>query len=110
MTASTVKKNYIKGQGQQRGPSIYGSGSAQSSQSHPSYHTPADCVRAICQNPELLLTLAGHLGALHPEELARAVAAATASQQKDGDEVIKHLNIYFSFRQSYFVDTIVYIP
>ncbi|KAL8109434.1 hypothetical protein AgCh_025510 [Apium graveolens] len=86
--ASEVKKNYVKGQGQRRRPSIYGSGSTQSSQSwsHPSSHTPANCVKAIFQNPELLLTLAGHLAALRPEEVARAVAAATSSLQKDGDE------------------------
>lgn len=107
-----MKKNYVKGQGQQQRPSINGLGSAQTSQlwSHASPHTPGYCVRAICQKPELLLTLAGHIGALQPEELAHAVAAATTSQHSDGDELIKHLNLYCSVRQSYFIDNIIYIP
>ncbi|KAK1369885.1 hypothetical protein POM88_005397 [Heracleum sosnowskyi] len=91
--ASIVKKNYVKGQGQKRRPSISGfSCSTQSSQSssQPFVHTPADCVRAICQNRELLLELGGHLGAMDPEDLARAVAAAAASQQQDGDEGSHH--------------------
>ncbi|KAK1390501.1 hypothetical protein POM88_018679 [Heracleum sosnowskyi] len=78
----------IAGQGQKWRPSIGGfSGSTQSlqSSSQPFVHTPADCVRAICQNRELLLELGGHLGAMDPEDLARAVAAAAASQQQDGD-------------------------
>ncbi|KAL6506670.1 hypothetical protein OROHE_022502 [Orobanche hederae] len=82
--ASIVKKNYVKGQGQRRRPSISGSsGSTHSSQSSSqlSVHTLADCARAICQNLELLLELGGHLGAMDPEDLARAVAAAAASQQ-----------------------------
>ncbi|KAK1398668.1 hypothetical protein POM88_008531 [Heracleum sosnowskyi] len=86
--ASVVKKNYVKGQGQRRRPSISGSSCCtQSSQSssQPSAHTPDDCVRAICRNRELLLTLAGHLGAMNPEELARAVAAVAASQQTDNE-------------------------
>ena len=91
--ASTVKKNYVKGQGRRRRPSICGSGSTQSSQfsTQPYAHTPADCVRAICRDRELLLTLGGHLGAMNPEELARAVAAAAAAQEQEqqqhGDEV-----------------------
>ncbi|KAK1398132.1 hypothetical protein POM88_007995 [Heracleum sosnowskyi] len=91
--ASIVKKNYVKGQGQKWRPSINGfSGSTQSSQSssQPSVHTPADCVRAICQNRELLLELGGHLGAMDPEDLVRAVAAAAVSQQQDGDEGSHH--------------------
>ncbi|WOG92805.1 hypothetical protein DCAR_0312081 [Daucus carota subsp. sativus] len=76
--ASIVKKNYVKGQGRRTRPSIYGSGSTQSSQ----FSTyPA----------ELLLTLGGHLGAMDPEELARAVSAAAAAQEQEqqqhGDEV-----------------------
>ena len=89
--ASIVKKNYIKGQGQRRCPSFSGSGSTatQSSQSssHPAVHTPADCVRAICRDRNLLKILGGHLGALDPEELAEAVATAAAGQHGDGDEV-----------------------
>ena len=89
--ASVVKKNYIKGQGQRRRPSFSGSGcsSTQSTQSssHPAVHTPADCVRAICQDRDLLKILGGHLGGLSAEELAEAVAAAAASQHGDGDEV-----------------------
>ncbi|WOH07852.1 hypothetical protein DCAR_0727286 [Daucus carota subsp. sativus] len=57
---SVVKKNYVKGQGQQRRPSIYGSTcSTQSSQSpsHPHVHTPADYVRAIFQDRALLRVL-----------------------------------------------------
>ncbi|KAK1399713.1 hypothetical protein POM88_009576 [Heracleum sosnowskyi] len=91
--ASIVKKNYVKGQGQKRRPSISGfSCSTQSSQSstQPFVHTLADCVRAICQNRELLLELGGHLGAMDPEDLARAVAAAAASHQQDGDEGSHH--------------------
>ncbi|XP_063942448.1 uncharacterized protein LOC108192659 [Daucus carota subsp. sativus] len=85
--ASIVKKNYVKGQGQRRRPSIFGSTcSTQSSQSpsHPPVHTPADCVRAICQDRALLRVLGGHLGLMDPDELAHAVAEAAASQQSDG--------------------------
>ncbi|KAK1403773.1 hypothetical protein POM88_003378 [Heracleum sosnowskyi] len=91
--ASVVRKNYIKGQGQKRRPSFSGSfngsGSTQSSQSstHPPTHTPADCVRAICADPELLRILGGHLGALDPDVLARAVAEATASQRADDNQL-----------------------
>ncbi|XP_074324754.1 uncharacterized protein LOC141661644 [Apium graveolens] len=88
-TASKVKNNYVKGQGQRRRPSICGSSfSTQSSQSssQPAVHTPADCVRAICRDPELLRILGGHLGALDPEELARAVAEVNASNQGDSSE------------------------
>lgn len=93
--ASIMKKNYVKGQGQQRRPSFRGSfsgsGSTKSSQSssHPFTHTPADCVRALCKDHELLLVLGGHLGAMDPEELARAVAAA-ASQREDDNEGSHH--------------------
>lgn len=85
-----MKKNYVKGQGQRRRPSIFGSTcSTQSSQSpsHPPVHTPADCVRAICQDRALLRVLGGHLGLMDPDELARAVAEAAASQQSDGRQV-----------------------
>ncbi|KAK1381052.1 hypothetical protein POM88_027796 [Heracleum sosnowskyi] len=94
--ASVVRKNYIKGQGQKRRPSFSGSfngsGSTQSSQSstHPPTHTPADCVRAICADPELLRILGGHLGALDPDVLARAVAEATASQRADDNQGDHH--------------------
>ncbi|KAK1356602.1 hypothetical protein POM88_049858 [Heracleum sosnowskyi] len=95
--ASIVKKNYIKGQGQRRrssfSGSFSGSGSTQLSQSssHPPTHTPADCVRAICRDRELLRILGGHLGALDPDELARAVAeAASSSQQDDGSQGSHH--------------------
>ncbi|KAK1380578.1 hypothetical protein POM88_027322 [Heracleum sosnowskyi] len=95
--ASIVKKNYIKGQGQRRRPSFSGlfsgSGCTQSSQSssHPHTHTPADCVRAICRDRELLRILGGHLGALDPDELARAVAeAASSSQRDDGNQGSHH--------------------
>ncbi|KAK1375169.1 hypothetical protein POM88_031362 [Heracleum sosnowskyi] len=94
--ASVVRKNYIKGQGQKRRPSFSGSfngsGSTQSSQSstHPPTHTPADCVRAICADPELLRILGGHLGALDPDVLARAVAEATASQRADDSQGSNH--------------------
>ncbi|KAK1399148.1 hypothetical protein POM88_009011 [Heracleum sosnowskyi] len=95
--ASIVKKNYIKGQGQRRrssfSGSFSGSGSTQSSQSssHPPTHTPADYVRAICRDRELLRILGGHLGALDPDELARAVAeAASSSQQDDGSQGSHH--------------------
>ncbi|KAK1376234.1 hypothetical protein POM88_032427 [Heracleum sosnowskyi] len=91
--ASIVKKNYVKGRGQRRRRSISGSsGNTQCSQSsrQTSVHTLADCVRAICQNRELLLELGGHLGAMDPEDLARAVAAAATSQQQDGDEGSHH--------------------
>ncbi|KAK1369395.1 hypothetical protein POM88_035487 [Heracleum sosnowskyi] len=94
--ASVVRKNYIKGQGQKRRPSFSGSfngsGSTQSSQSstHPPTHTPADCVRAICADPELLHILGGHLGALDPDVLARAVAEATASQRADDSQGSNH--------------------
>nr|XP_017233317.1 PREDICTED: uncharacterized protein LOC108207378 [Daucus carota subsp. sativus] len=94
--ASVVKKNYVKGQGQRRRPSFSGSfngsGSTQSSQSssHLSTHTAADCVRAICQNKELLLILGGHLGAIDPEALARAVEAAAASRRADDTEGSRH--------------------
>ncbi|KAK1373087.1 hypothetical protein POM88_029280 [Heracleum sosnowskyi] len=80
--ASIGKKNYIKRQGQKRRPSFSGSfsgsGSTQSSQSssHPPTHTPADCVKAICSDPELLRILGGHLGALDPNDLARAMTKA----------------------------------
>ncbi|KAL8157794.1 hypothetical protein AgCh_002486 [Apium graveolens] len=87
--ASEVKKNYVKGQGKRRRPSISGSSfstqSAQSS-SQPVIHNPANCVRAICRDPELLRILGGHLGALDPEELARTVAEVNASQQGDDSE------------------------
>ena len=89
--ASIVKKNYVKGQGQKRRPTISGTGSSatQSTQSsgHPAYHTPADCVRAICQNRDLLRILGGHLHSLSPDELAEAVAAAATSQHQGGDQV-----------------------
>ena len=91
--ASVVKKNYVKGQGQRRRPTISGTGSSatqstQSTQSsgHPAYHTPADCVRAICQNRDLLLILGGHLHSLNPDDLAKAVAEAAASQHQGGDQ------------------------
>nr|XP_017239902.1 PREDICTED: uncharacterized protein LOC108212693 [Daucus carota subsp. sativus] len=90
--ASIVKKNYVKGQGQRRRPSIFGSTcSTQSSQSpsHPPVHTPADCVRAICQDRALLRVLGGHLGLMDPDELAHAVAEAAASQQSDGRQVLQ---------------------
>ncbi|WOG86081.1 hypothetical protein DCAR_0205278 [Daucus carota subsp. sativus] len=60
--ASIVKKNYVKGQGQRRRPSIFGSTS-------------------------LLRVLGGHLGLMDPDELAHAVAEAAASQQSDGRQV-----------------------
>ncbi|XP_074348706.1 uncharacterized protein LOC141687363 [Apium graveolens] len=88
-TVSDVKKNYVKGQGHRRRPSISGSSfSTQFSQSssQPSVHTPADCVRAICRDPELLRILGAHLRALDPEELARAVAEVNASQQGEDSE------------------------
>ncbi|KAK1394588.1 hypothetical protein POM88_013644 [Heracleum sosnowskyi] len=94
--ASVVRKNYIKGQGQKRRPSFSGSfngsGSTQSSQSstHPPTHTLADCVRAICADPELLRILGGHLGALDPDVLARAMAEATASQRADDNQGDHH--------------------
>ncbi|XP_074370072.1 uncharacterized protein LOC141711502 isoform X2 [Apium graveolens] len=84
--AAKVKKNYVKGQGQRRRPSIYGSSFSTQSSSQPSIHTPADCVRAICRDLGLLRILGGHLGALDPEELARAVAEVNASQQRDDSE------------------------
>ena len=101
--ASVVKKNYVKGQGQRRRPSFSGSfngsGGTQSSQSssHLSTHTAADCVRAICQNKELLLILGGHLGAIDPEALARAVEAAAASRRADDTEVycLVKLTLFF---------------
>ncbi|KAK1361239.1 hypothetical protein POM88_045713 [Heracleum sosnowskyi] len=95
--ASIVKKNYVKGRGQRRRRSISGfSGNTQCSQSssHPSVHTTADCVRAICQNRELLLELGGHLGAMDPADLARAVAVAATSQQQDGDEVFSFSKVF----------------
>ncbi|KAK1383434.1 hypothetical protein POM88_021169 [Heracleum sosnowskyi] len=94
--ASVVRKNYIKGQGQKRRPSFSGSfngsGSTQSSQSstHPPTHTPADCVRAICADPELLRILGGHLGALDPDVLARAVAEAAASHRANDSQGSNH--------------------
>ncbi|KAL8116746.1 hypothetical protein AgCh_023051 [Apium graveolens] len=89
-TASKMKKNYVKGQGQRRRPSICGSSfSTQSSQSssQPTVHTLADCVRAIYRDPELLRILGGHLGALDPEDLARAVADMNASNQGDSSKI-----------------------
>ena len=89
--ASIVKKNYVKGQGRRTRPSIYGSGSTQSSQfsTHPaSHHTPADCVRAICRDRELLLALGGHLGAMDPEELARAVSAAQEKHRSRSNNMV----------------------
>ncbi|KAL8103551.1 hypothetical protein AgCh_027940 [Apium graveolens] len=74
---------YVKTRGGLSEPATMAS--SQSS-SQPSVHTPADCVKAICQDPELLRILGGHLGALDPEELARAVAEVNASQQGDGSE------------------------
>ncbi|KAK1378035.1 hypothetical protein POM88_024779 [Heracleum sosnowskyi] len=59
--ASVVRKNYIK-----------------------------DCVRAICADPELLRILGGHLGALDPDVLARAVAEATTSQRVNGNQGDHH--------------------
>ncbi|XP_074379465.1 uncharacterized protein LOC141720752 [Apium graveolens] len=84
--AAKVKKNYVKGQGQRRRSFIYGSSFSTQSSSQPSIHTPTDCVRAICRDPGLLRILGGHLGALDPEELARAVAEVNASQQRDDSE------------------------
>lgn len=88
--ASVVKKNYVKGQGQRRRPTISGTGSSssQSTQTscHPMPHTAADCVRAICQDRDLLRTLRVHLQSLEPDELAEAVAAA--AQQETDDQVI----------------------
>ena len=103
--ASVVKKNYVKGQGQRRRPSISGSGSSSSqstqTSSHPTPHTAADCVRAICRDRDLLQTLRLHLQSLDADELAEAVA--TAAQQEAEDQVIllfrrihiNHLIIYY---------------
>ncbi|KAK1400440.1 hypothetical protein POM88_000045 [Heracleum sosnowskyi] len=107
--ASVVRKNYIKGQGQKRHPSFIGSfngsRSTQSSQSstHPSTHTPADCVRAICADPELLRILGGHLGALDPDVLARAVAEAATSQRADDSQSLKNvfLVVYRQFAKDF---------
>ncbi|KAJ8641024.1 hypothetical protein MRB53_017718 [Persea americana] len=86
--ASVVKKNYVKGQGQRRQPTISGTGSSgsQSTQSscQPMPHTAADCVRAIYRDCDLLCTLCVHLQSLDPDELADAVA--TAAQQETDDE------------------------
>ena len=49
-------------------------------------HTAADCVRAICQDRDLLRTLRVYLQSLEPDELAEAVAAA--AQQDAHDQVI----------------------
>lgn len=114
--ASVVKKNYVKGQGQRRRPTISGTGSSatqstQSTQSsgHPAYHTPADCVRAICQNRDLLLILGGHLHSLNPDDLAKAVAEAAASQHQGGDQVLLMFHyvhcLLFSFPQVIAVST-----
>ncbi|KAL8090865.1 hypothetical protein AgCh_040076 [Apium graveolens] len=62
-TESKVKKNYVK-----------------------AVRTPVECVRAICRDPELLHILGGHLGALDPKELARAVVEVNASNQGDSSE------------------------
>lgn len=83
-----ILKNYVKGQGRRRRPFICGSSSgtkSSQSSSQPSGHMPADCVRAICRDRELLLILGGHLGAMDSKKLARAVATATASR-KDGNQ------------------------
>ncbi|KAJ8629224.1 hypothetical protein MRB53_022547 [Persea americana] len=86
--ASVVKKNYVKGQGQRRRPTISGIGNSgsQSMQSscQPMPHTAADCVRVICRDCDLLRTLRVHLQSLDPDELADAVA--TAAQQENDDE------------------------
>ncbi|WOG92359.1 hypothetical protein DCAR_0311623 [Daucus carota subsp. sativus] len=73
--ATVVKKNYVKGQGQRRRPSFRGS----------------------FNGSELLLILGGHLGAIDPEALARAVEAATASRRADDTEVycLVKLTLFF---------------
>ncbi|KAJ8646970.1 hypothetical protein MRB53_008718 [Persea americana] len=86
--ASVVKKNYVKGQGRRRRPTISGTGSSGSQSTQSSYqpmpHTAADCVRAICRDRDLLHTLRVHLQSLDPDELADAVV--TAAQQETDDE------------------------
>lgn len=88
--ASVVKKNYVKGQGQRRRPTISGTSSSGShstqSSCHTMMHTPADCVRAICEDRNLLMTLGRHLKSLRPEDLADAVADA-AEDQNSGVQV-----------------------
>ena len=88
--ASVVKKNYVKGQGQRRRPTISGTGSSGSQSTQSSYqpmpHTATDCVRAICRDRDLLRTLHVHLQSLDPDELANAVA--TTVQQETDDVVI----------------------
>lgn len=85
----------MKGQGQRRRPSFSCSGSNHSSQSSSNpfstLHTPADCVRAICQDRRLLRQLGGYLGTMDRDELAEAVAEAAASQQQENGSVIKYL-------------------
>ena len=84
-----MKKNYVKGQGQKRRPLISGMGSSsqtchsQSSQAssfHGTMHTPADCVRAICQDRSLPRMLRTHLTCLDAKDLAAVVADAAGSQ------------------------------
>ena len=88
--ASVVKKNYVKGQGQRRRPSVSGSGSSgsQTTQSayNPTTHNAAECVRAICRDPALLRELQEHLRALSPDSLADAVGtAANQPEQENAD-------------------------
>ncbi|KAJ8627782.1 hypothetical protein MRB53_021089 [Persea americana] len=86
--ASVVKKNYVKGQGQRRRPTLSGTSSSGSQSTQlscqPMPHTAADCVRAICRDRDLLRTLRVHLQSLDPDELADAVA--TAAQQETDEE------------------------
>ncbi|KAJ8617934.1 hypothetical protein MRB53_014120 [Persea americana] len=86
---SVVKKNYVKGQGQRRRPTISGTGSSGSQSTQSSYqpmpHTAADCVRAICRDRDLLRTLRVHLQSLDPDESANVVAIA--AQQEIDNEV-----------------------
>ncbi|KAJ8648242.1 hypothetical protein MRB53_001265 [Persea americana] len=78
--ASVVKKNYVKGQGQRRRPTISGKGSSGSQSAQSSYqpmpHTTVDCVRAIYRDRDLLRTLCVHLQSLDLDELADAMAIA----------------------------------
>lgn len=74
-SASIVKKNMSKVKDNNGAHLSFSTRSSQSS-SQLSVHTPADCVRAICQDREFFHVLGGHLGAMDPEELACVVAEA----------------------------------
>ena len=93
--ATGVKKNYVKGLGTKKrystaetcSSSSYSSQSSQTSRVLP--HSPADCLRVVSQDAELLADFDWMLSQLTPEQKMAAAArrAAAAPQPQDDSEV-----------------------